>query len=72
MIQNIGSVMNNRSYVEKVCYNISMIYLTEIIKIIINLTNNHDQYHIEEFCNCEEIFRTIRLLDHIRTFLESL
>ena len=47
-------------------------FKTEITKIIINLTEDHDQYHIEEFCNCEEIFRTIRLLDNIRTFLETL
>ena len=45
--------MNNISYAEKVCYNISMIDLTEkqkieefkteIIKTIINLTENHIQ-----------------------------
>ena len=29
LIQNIGLVMNNISYTEKVCYNISMIDLTE-------------------------------------------
>ena len=57
MIQNIGLVMNNKSYVEKVCYNIRMIYLTEtqeieefkieITKTIINLLENHIQYHLE-------------------------
>ena len=46
--------MNNRSYAEKVCYNITMIDLiekrkikefkTEIIKIFINLTKNHIEY----------------------------
>ena len=74
--------MNNMSYAEKVCYNISMIDLTktqkieefkiEITKTIINLTENHIQYHLEEFCNCEEFDRTIRLLINIKTFLESL
>ena len=44
----------------------------EIIKTVINLTDNHNQYHIEEFCNCEEIYLTIRLLDNIRIFLELL
>ena len=44
----------------------------EIIKIIINLTDNHNQYHIEEFCNYEQIYLKIRLLENIRTFLESL
>ena len=58
LIYNIGIVMNNISYAEKVCYNISMIDLTEkqkieefkteIIKTIINLTENHIQYHMEE------------------------
>ena len=82
MIQNIGLVMNNRSYVEKVCYNINMIYLTEkqkieefkteITKTIINLTENHIQYHMEELCDCEEFDRTIRLLTNIKAFLESL
>ena len=67
--------MNNT---KKVCYNINIIDLTEVNKIeefkieitktIISLTKNYDQYHIEEFCNYEEIFRTIRLLDNIRTF----
>ena len=57
MIQNIGLVMNNKSYAEKVCYNIRMIYLTEtqeieefkieITKTIINLLENHIQYHLE-------------------------
>ena len=59
LIQNFGSVMNNRRYTENVCYIISMIDLTkkqkieefkiEIIKTIINLIENHYQYHIEEF-----------------------
>ena len=54
--------MNNKSYVENVCYNISMINLianqkieefkTEITKIIINLIENHIQYHMEELCDC--------------------
>ena len=62
LIQNFSLVMNNRSYTEKICYNINMIYLTEkqkieefkikITKIIINLTDNYNRYHIEEFCNC--------------------
>ena len=82
MIQNIGSMGNNRSYTEKVCYNISMIDLTEqrniedfkteITKAVINLTQNHIEYHIEQFCDCEEYDRTIRLLNNIKVFLESL
>ena len=74
--------MNNISYAEKICYNISMIDLTEKQKIknlrlksqktIINLIENHIQYHIEEFCNCEEFDRIIRLLINIKIFLESL
>ena len=76
--------MNNRSYIKKICYNINTMDLTEtyrikdfeaeIIKIIINLTKNYDQFHIEEFeyCNYEETHKTIRILDNIRTFLESL
>ena len=44
----------------------------EITKTIINLTENHNQYHLEEFYNHEETFRTIRLLNNIKTFLESL
>ena len=62
--------MINISYVENVCYNISMIGLTgkqnieefkiEITKTIINLTENHIQYHMEELCDCEEFDRTIR------------
>ena len=78
MIQNIGLMINNMSYIEKVCYNISMIDLTEkrkieefkteIIKTIINLTKNH----MEEFCDCEEFDMTIRLLTNIKAFLESL
>ena len=73
---------NNRSYAEKVCYNISMIDLTdnrhidefktEITKTVINLTQNHIEYHIERFCDCEEIERTIRLLNNIKVFLENL
>ena len=73
---------NNRSYAEKVCYNISMIDLTEngkieefkteITKIVINLTQNHIENHIEEFCDCEEFDRTIRLLTNIKAFLETL
>ena len=72
---------NNRSYTEKVCYNISMIDLTdnssmeefktEITKAVINLTQNHIEYHIEEFCDCEEFNRTIRLLTYIKVFLEN-
>ena len=62
--------MNNKSYSKFFCYNISMIDLTkkhkieefktEITKIIINLTRNHDQYHVEEFeyCNYEKTHRT--------------
>ena len=73
---------NNRSYAEKVCYNISMIDLTdnryieefkaEITKAVINLTQNHIEYHIERFCDCEEFDRTIRLLNNIKAFLENL
>ena len=61
---------NNRSYAEKVCHNISMIDLienrkieefkTKITKTIINLTENHIKYHMEELCDCEEFNRTIR------------
>ena len=73
---------NNRSYAEKVYYNISMIDLTdnryieefktEITKAVINLTQNYIEYHIERFCDCEEIERTIRLLNNIKVFLENL
>ena len=66
---------NNISYIENVCYNISMIYLTEnrkieefkieITKTIINLTQNH----IEKLCDFEEFDRTITLLTNIKTFL---
>ena len=69
---------NNRSYAEKIYYNISMIDLTEKRKIeefkteitntIINLTQNH----IEEFCDYEEFDRTIRLLNNIKAFLDTL
>ena len=82
LIHNIGLVMNDISYVEKVCYNISIIDRTEkqkikkfkieITKTIINLIENHIQYHLEEFCNCEEFDKMIRLLINIKTFLESL
>ena len=82
LIQNTGSMGNNRSYAEKVCYNISMIDLTdnryieefktEITKSVINLTQNHIEYHIERFCDCEEYDRTIRLLNNIKMFLENL
>ena len=46
----------------------------EITKTIINLIKNHDQYDIKEFeyYNCEKTYRTIRLLENISTFLESL
>ena len=81
MIHNIGLVMNNKSYAEKICYNISMIYLTEkqkieefkteITKAIINLTKNHIQYHMKELCDCEEFDRTVRLLTYIQAFLET-
>ena len=73
---------NNRSYAEKVCYNISMIDLTdnryieefktEITKAVINLTQNHIEYHIEQFCDCEEYDRAIRILNNIKVFLENL
>ena len=73
---------NNRSYAEKVCYNISIIDLTdnryieefksEITKSVINLTQNHIEYHIERFCDCEEYDRTIRLLNNIKAFLDNL
>ena len=73
---------NNRSYAENVCYNISMIDLTdnryieefktEITKAVINLTQNHIEYHIEQFCDSEEYDRTIRLLNNIKVFLENL
>ena len=73
---------NNISYAENVCYNINMIDLTanqkieefktEITKTIINLTENHIQHHMAEFYDCEEFFRTIRLLTNIKAFLESL
>ena len=44
----------------------------EITKTIINLIENHIQYHMEEFCDCEEFDRTTRLLTNIKAFLESL
>ena len=55
MIYNFGLVMNNISYTKKVCYNISIIDLTETNRIeefkakIINLTDNYNYYRIEEF-----------------------
>ena len=45
---------------------------TEITKAVINLTQNHIEYHIEEFGDCEEFDRTIRLLNNIKEFLENL
>ena len=73
---------NNKSYAEKVCYNISMIDLTEnrkieefkteITKTIMNLTENHIKYHMEELCDCEKLYKTIILLTNIKAFLESL
>ena len=39
-------------------------FKTKITKTIMNLIDNHNQYHIEEFCNCEEIYLIIRLLDN--------
>ena len=69
---------NNRSYEEKVCYNISMIDLTENRKIeefkteITKTVINHIENHIEEFCDCEEFERTIKLLNNIKAFLETL
>ena len=49
-------------------------FKTEITKTIIKLTRNHDQNHIEEFkyYNYEKNHETIRLLNNIRTCLESL
>ena len=73
---------NNRSYAENVCYNISMIDLTdnryieefktEITKALINLTQNHIEYHIKQLCDCGEYDRAIRLLNNIKVFLENL
>ena len=73
---------NNKSYAEKVCYNLSMIDLTEnrkieefktkITKTVINLTQNYIENHIEEFCDYEEFDITIRLLNNIKVFLETL
>ena len=75
-------MMNTRSYAKKICYNISMINRTEKQKIekfkieitetIINLIENHSQYHMKKFCDCEEFDKTIRLLTNIKAFLESL
>ena len=47
-------------------------FKTEIKKIVINLTQNHIEYHIEEFCDCEEFDITIRFLTNIKVFLENL
>ena len=47
-------------------------FKTKITKTIINLTENHIQYHMEELCDCEEFDRTIRLLTNIKAFLESI
>ena len=44
----------------------------EITKAVINLIQNHIEYHIEQFCDCEEYDRTIRLLNNIKVFLENL
>ena len=44
----------------------------ELTKSVINLTQNHIKYHIEQFCDCEEYDRTIRLLNNIKAFLENL
>ena len=41
----------------------------EITKTIINLTKNRIQYHMEEFYDCEEFDRMIRLLTNIKAFL---
>ena len=47
-------------------------FKTEITKAVINLTQNHIEYHIEQFCDCEEYDRAIRLLNNIKVFLENL
>ena len=72
---------NNRSYTKNVCYNISIIDLTEnrkieefkteITKTTINLTQNHIKNHIEKLCDCEEFDRMIILLTNIKAFLET-
>ena len=41
-------------------------FKTEITKEVINLTQNHIEYHIKEFCDCEEFDKTIRLLNNIK------
>ena len=46
-------------------------FKTEITKTIINIKKNHIKYHMEEFCDCEEFDRAIRLLTNIKAFLES-
>ena len=47
-------------------------FKTEITKTIINLTDIHNKYHIEEFYNYEKIYLKLRLLENIRIFLELL
>ena len=47
-------------------------FKAEITKAVINLIQNHIEYHIERFCDCEEYDRTIRLLNNIKIFLENL
>ena len=47
-------------------------FKTEITKIIINLTQNHIENHIEELCDFKEFDRIIILLINIKTFLETL
>ena len=44
----------------------------EITKTVINLTQNHIEYHIEELCDCKEFDKTISLLNNIKVFLETL
>ena len=71
---------NNRSYVEQIYYNISMIGLTKnqkieefkikIIKIIINLIKNHIKYYMKELCDYQEFDRIIILLTNIKDSLE--
>ena len=47
-------------------------FKTEITKTVINLTQNHIEYHIEELCDCQEFDKTINLLNSIKVFLENL
>ena len=56
--------LTNNRYIEE--------FKTEITKAVINLTQNHIEYHIGRFSDCEEIERTIRLLNNIKVFLENL